>query len=82
MEQAHAAQKGAIGLDLSDNKGGKEMIDAPMLKQVRSCGFLFVRLTSMTSGGEDDSIGTGCGPFNTNAALNTPIYLCWDFIYI
>jgi len=36
MAQAHAAQKGAIGLDLSDDNGGKEMIDAPMLKQVRS----------------------------------------------
>jgi hypothetical protein len=35
MAQAHAAHKGAIGLDLSDDKGGKEMIDAPMLKQVR-----------------------------------------------
>ncbi|KAH9002665.1 citrate lyase beta subunit [Lactarius hatsudake] len=33
MAQAHAAQTGAIGLDLSDDKGGKEMIDAPMLKQ-------------------------------------------------
>ena len=35
MAQAHASHKGAIGLDLSDNRGGKEMIDAPMLKQVR-----------------------------------------------
>jgi citrate lyase subunit beta-like protein len=35
MAQAHAAQKGAIGLDMSDDKGGKEMIDAPMLKQAR-----------------------------------------------
>jgi len=33
MAQAHAAQKGAIGLDISDDKGGKEMVDAPMLKQ-------------------------------------------------
>ncbi|KAH9042049.1 citrate lyase beta subunit [Lactarius pseudohatsudake] len=33
MAQAHAVQTGAIGLDLSDDKGGKEMIDAPMLKQ-------------------------------------------------
>ena len=35
MAHAHAAQKGAIGLDTSDDTGGKEMIDAPMLKQVR-----------------------------------------------
>ncbi|KAI0304346.1 citrate lyase beta subunit [Multifurca ochricompacta] len=33
MAQAHAEQKGAFGLDLGDSKGGKEMIDAPMLKQ-------------------------------------------------
>jgi hypothetical protein len=34
MKVAHASQIGAVGLDLED--GGKEMIDAPMLKQVRS----------------------------------------------
>ena len=34
MAQAHASEKGAIGLDLGDGKDGKEMIDAPMLKQV------------------------------------------------
>jgi len=33
MELSHAAAKGAFGLDLGDGKGGKEMIDAPMLKQ-------------------------------------------------
>ncbi|KAI0260196.1 citrate lyase beta subunit [Gloeopeniophorella convolvens] len=33
MAQAHGAQKGAIGLDIGDDKGGKEMVDAPMLKQ-------------------------------------------------
>lgn len=32
MEQAHGAQRGAIGLELEG--GGKEMIDAPMLLQV------------------------------------------------
>ena len=32
MEVAHASQIGAFGLDLED--GGKEMVDAPMLKQV------------------------------------------------
>ncbi|KAL6302803.1 Pyruvate/Phosphoenolpyruvate kinase-like domain-containing protein [Sparassis latifolia] len=31
MERAHSAQKGAIGLELEG--GGKEMIDAPMVKQ-------------------------------------------------
>ncbi|KAH9980198.1 citrate lyase beta subunit [Lactifluus volemus] len=34
MTQAHATQKGAIGLELGDEKGSKEMIDAPMLKQM------------------------------------------------
>ena len=33
MEMAHASQIGAFGLELEG--GGKEMIDAPMLKQVR-----------------------------------------------
>ena len=32
MEASHKDRKGAFGLD--DDKGGKEMIDAPMLKQV------------------------------------------------
>ncbi|TFY69086.1 hypothetical protein EVG20_g3310 [Dentipellis fragilis] len=33
MAQTHAAQRGAVGLDTGGGKGGKEMIDAPMLKQ-------------------------------------------------
>jgi len=37
MARAHAAQKGAVGLDVGDGKG-KEMIDAPMLKQVTPVG--------------------------------------------
>lgn len=32
MKMAHDSQKGAIGLELEG--GGKEMIDAPMIKQV------------------------------------------------
>ncbi|KAF8584692.1 citrate lyase beta subunit [Ramaria rubella] len=36
MRLSHASSKGAFGLDLSDGKGGKEMIDAPMLKQAES----------------------------------------------
>lgn len=34
MEKAHSEQKGAAGLATED--GGKEMIDAPMIKQVRA----------------------------------------------
>jgi hypothetical protein len=34
MEVTHGSQLGAFGLDIEG--GGKEMIDAPMLKQVRS----------------------------------------------
>lgn len=34
MEKAHSEQRGAVGLVTED--GGKEMIDAPMLKQVSS----------------------------------------------
>lgn len=33
MTRAHTTQKGAVGIDLSNEKGNKEMIDAPMLKQ-------------------------------------------------
>lgn len=39
MAQAHASQRGAVGLELGNGKGGKEMIDAPMLKQVGHCMF-------------------------------------------
>ena len=41
MTKAHAAQKGAVGLDLADKKGNKEMIDAPMLKQVTPVGICY-----------------------------------------
>ncbi|CCM01879.1 uncharacterized protein FIBRA_03950 [Fibroporia radiculosa] len=34
MKQAHSSQKGAIGLELEG--GGKEMIDAPMIKQAEN----------------------------------------------
>lgn len=36
MATSHEQGSGAFGLDLSDGSGGKEMIDAPMLKQVSS----------------------------------------------
>ncbi|KAI0036474.1 citrate lyase beta subunit [Vararia minispora EC-137] len=36
MEQTHASERGAVGLDLDDGKDGKEMIDAPMLKQAEN----------------------------------------------
>lgn len=36
MESSHKDKKGAFGLDMGDGKG-MEMIDAPMLKQVRIC---------------------------------------------
>jgi len=36
MTNAHATHKGAVGLDLGDEKGHKEMIDAPMLKQAEN----------------------------------------------
>jgi citrate lyase subunit beta-like protein len=41
MAKAYASQKGAVGLDLGDEEGHKEMIDAPMLKQVTLVG-LFI----------------------------------------
>ena len=37
MEKAHSEQRGAAGLTTED--GGKEMIDAPMIKQVRIAKF-------------------------------------------
>jgi len=36
MSQAHASERGAVGLDIGDGKVGKEMIDAPMLKQAEN----------------------------------------------
>lgn len=36
MDSSHKDKKGAFGLDMGDGKGA-EMIDAPMLKQVRVC---------------------------------------------
>jgi len=36
MEVSHRSHKGAFGLEMNDGKGGKEMIDAPMLKQAQS----------------------------------------------
>jgi hypothetical protein len=39
MTRAHATQKGAVGLDLGEENGNKEMIDAPMLKQVTTSGY-------------------------------------------
>ena len=41
MEMSHQEKLGAFGLD--DGKGGKEMIDAPMLKQVSWMIFMFMR---------------------------------------
>jgi len=36
MEVSHRTHKGAFGLETGDGKGGKEMIDAPMLKQAQN----------------------------------------------
>ena len=35
MAASHLEGRGAFGLELGDGSGGREMIDAPMLKQVR-----------------------------------------------
>ncbi len=40
MEQAHASERGAIGLALEG--GGQEMIDAPMVKQVGGLHFRLI----------------------------------------
>lgn len=45
MDKAHGEQRGAIGLATED--GGKEMIDAPMLKQVRRIYSRVVRDTDI-----------------------------------
>ncbi|TDL23176.1 citrate lyase beta subunit [Rickenella mellea] len=36
MERSHQSNLGAFGLEMSDGKGGKEMIDSPMLKQAEN----------------------------------------------
>lgn len=38
MEKAYGEERGAFGLATED--GGKEMIDAPMLKQVRNVSII------------------------------------------
>ena len=58
MEMAHASRIGAFGLELEG--GGKEMIDAPMLKQVRDYnGFtqLLNDATRLLLGGKDYTRG-------------------------
>ena len=72
MAQAHAVQKGTVGLEQGD-EGHKEMIDAPMVKQValRSIN-LFVRLTFHYSGGEDNPNGACCRSSYPNTALRGP----------
>jgi hypothetical protein len=42
MTRAHATHKGAVGVELGDEKGSKEMIDAPMLKQVGDNQWIYV----------------------------------------
>jgi hypothetical protein len=69
MTQAHATRKGAVGLEL-DEKGSKEMIDAPMLKQVTNRSiYPVVHLTYYDPGGEDNSGSAGCRPSYSNNTL-------------
>lgn len=71
MTKAHAAQKGAVGLDLADKKGNKEMIDAPMLKQVTPVGICYsiIRLISASLGREDYPDGARRRPSHPNTAM-------------
>jgi len=70
MTRAHATQKGAVGLDLGD-KGNKEMIDAPMLKQVITSGYMssFIRLISRGLGGEDYPNSARCWSTHSNITM-------------
>lgn len=47
METAHASQIGAFGLELEG--GGKEMIDAPMLKQVRDQSYYSLQIYAIVN---------------------------------
>jgi hypothetical protein len=73
MTRAHATQKGAVGLDLGDEKGNKEMIDAPMLKQVTTSGYMysFIRLNTRGLGREDDPNSARSWPTHSNTAMKT-----------
>jgi len=73
MTRAHATQKGAVGLDLGDEKGNKEMIDAPMLKQVTTSGniYSFVHLNTRGLGREDYPNSARCWPTHSNTAMKT-----------
>jgi hypothetical protein len=68
MEVAHSAQKGAFGLEMEG--GGKEMIDAPMLKQVSLYGTLLVKCLIHQPGGEYYSDGKGSWLGNSWCKLN------------
>jgi hypothetical protein len=72
MRRAHATQKGAVGLELGDEKGKKEMIDAPMLKQVTTSGYTypFIYRNTRGLGREDYPNGARCRPTNSNSAMN------------
>jgi hypothetical protein len=71
MTRAHATQKGAVGLDLGDEKGSKEMIDAPMLKQVTTSEYVhsFICLNTSGPGREDYPNSARCRPTDSNTAM-------------
>ena len=71
MTRAHATEKGAVGLELGDEKGNKEMIDAPMLKQVTTSGHMhsFICLNTRGLGKEDYPNGARCRPTDSNTAM-------------
>ena len=58
MKEFHDSKIGAFGLD--DGKGGLEMIDAPMVKQVGWMSFT-LKITDRKIGGEHVETSTGSG---------------------
>ena len=73
MTWAHATQKGAVGLNLGDEKSSKEMIDAPMLKQVTTSEYMhsFSRLNILGLGREDYPNSARCWPTHSNTSMTT-----------
>lgn len=68
MREAHASEKGAIGID-------GEMIDAPMLKQVRpEVQFHHSHVTEPPIGGEDHCSRRSCWPAYTNRLIPMDVY--------
>ena len=67
MNEARRSEKGAFGLEIPGSCGEKEMIDEPMLKQVRGFHKIYIHINLTTirmEGYEDYRQGEACRPYS------------------